>query len=161
MCSQKNQTFYSCGHPRPQGPIRALIAHAKPLLSQSQPEPRQQKQLPHYTSADKAASPLPQTSSYAVIFNNPFNDETTPPPPYTSSSARAARHNSYTKVPSSSSASSTLKRELTPEERVAVGMEYMYAFLASRSRSPSATSSRGSSTSPVPEKQTGRRAAIV
>jgi len=159
MCSQKNQGLYSCGHPRPRGPIGALIAHAKPLLPHSQPGPRQPAQLPLHTSTDRVSSPLPQTSSHAVIFTNPFNDSTTTTPPYTYSSARISHHNSLTKALSNSSP--VLERELTPEERVAVGMEYMNAFLASRSRTSSATSSRASSTSPISEKHASRRAAMV
>jgi hypothetical protein len=156
MCSKNDQSLYSCGHPRPLGPIGALIAHAKPIICpNSQPEALKQTQLPHDTS-----SLLPTSSSNAVIFNNPFNDPIAPPPPYFS--AHSSGRHSLNKAPSSASSSSSvsLERELTPEERVAAGMEYMHAFLASRVRSSATTSSRASSIAPTTEMHMSRRVAV-
>jgi hypothetical protein len=117
MHHQKTQKVHSCGHLR-QGTPQALISHSTPALPQSKSE----RPLHRYSTSTSTNASHSRSPSYIVdentIFTNPFASS---PSSSTSSSASSSRRNSLTK-------------DLTPEERIAAGLEYMAAFLASKSR---------------------------
>jgi hypothetical protein len=116
MHHQKTQKIHSCSHPR-QGTPQPLISHSTPALPQSKSE----RPLHRYSTSTSTNASHSRSPSYIVdentIFTNPFASS----PSSSTSSSASSRRNSLTK-------------DLTPEERIAAGLEYMAAFLASKSR---------------------------
>jgi hypothetical protein len=130
MCCKNHNRQYACGHRR-QGPIRSLVARAlaKPILSvgsQYQPGARyaDQSLAPQTSGLITRDERSMAEKSFPI---DPFRDQFAPPPAY----------NSMANVREKEPLMGVIERELTPEDRVRTGVEYVNAYLArSRSNSP-------------------------